>query len=131
MDGEFGDLLRQEFGTPVEAKVEKLDNGYPTQPEYRITFAEPVSHLKHVVLEEDVTKGQRVENFRIEATFTSGSQFPLYQGTTIGHKKICTLTDPFAEQNRLLDDSGDKIDQLRVRVTAARGEVFLKDVKIY
>ena len=128
---EFGDLLRQEFGTPLEAKAEKLDNGYPTQPEYLITLAHPVSRVKHVVLEEDIAKGQRVENFRIEAAFTSGSQFPLFQGTTIGHRKICTLVDPFAEQNRLLDDSEDKIDRLRVRVTAARGEVFLKDVKIY
>ncbi len=128
---EFGDLLQREFGTPLEVSVEKLDGGYPTQPEYLITLARPVSHVKHVVLEEEIAHGQRVENFRIEAMFKSGSQFPLFQGTTIGHRKICTLTDPFAQQNRLLDDSADQIDRLLVRVTAARDAVELKSVKVY
>ncbi len=128
---ELGELLRREFGTPLEASVEKLEGGYPTQPEYLIRLARPVSHVRHVILEEDIARGQRIENFRIEAMFESGSQFPLFQGTTVGHRKICTLTDPFAQQNRLLDDRADKIDRLLVRVTAARDEVLLKSVKVY
>ncbi len=63
--------------------------------------------------------------------FPDGNQFPLFQGTTIGNRKICVLTDPFAEQNKLIDDSGDKIDRLVVKVTAARDEVFLKDIRIF
>ena len=47
------------------------------------------------------------------------------------NRKICVLTDPFAEQNKLIDDSGDKIDRLVVKVTAARDEVFLKDIRIF
>lgn len=124
-------LLDQELGHPLEAKAEKKPGGYPTQPEYLITLEKPVARVKYVELTEDIAKGQRVENFRIEAMFPDGNQFPLFQGTTIGNRKICQLTDPFAEQNRLLDDSGDKIDRLLVKVTAARDEVFLKSIRIF
>lgn len=128
---ELRGLLDQELGHPLDIRVEKKETGYPTQPEYLITLAEPVSKVKYVIIEEDIARGQRVENFRVEAMFPDGSQFPLFQGTTIGNRKICVLTDPFAEQNKLIDDSGDKIDRLLVRVTAARDEVFLKSIKIF
>ncbi len=49
----------------------------------------------------------------------------IYQGTTIGNRRICALVNPFAEQNALLDDSGEKVDRIVVKVTAARDEVFL------
>ena len=100
------------------------------QPEYMITLAQPTPRIKYVELMEDISVGQRVEGFRIEAVFSSGGQFPLFQGTTIGNRKICVLTDPFAEQNRLLDDSGVKIDKLLIKITAARGEVNLKHIAI-
>ena len=110
--------------------MEKKDTAHPTQPEYLVTLSQPVSQVKYVELREDIALGQRVESFRIEAVFSSGGQFPLYQGTTIGNRKICALVDPFAEQNRLLDDSGEKIDRLVVKVTAARGEVSLKSITV-
>ena len=128
---EFRELLDREFGHPISGKVEKLDTGHPTQPEYLVTLAEPVPRVKYVELKEDIARGQRVESFRVEALFSSGGQFPLFQGTVIGNRKICALTDPFAEQNRLLDDSGEKIDKLLVKITAARDEVFLKEITIY
>lgn len=128
---ELRGLLDQELGHPLDITVEKKASGYATQPEYLITLAKPVAKVKYVELEEDISKGQRVENFRIEAMFPDGDQFPLFQGTTIGNRKICVLTDPFAEQNKLIDDSGDKIDRLLVRVTAARDEVFLKSIRIF
>ncbi|MCI8691404.1 MAG: alpha-L-fucosidase [Lachnospiraceae bacterium] len=124
-------LLDQELGHPLEARVEKRPGGYATQPEYLITLEKPVARVKYVELMEDIAKGQRVESFRVEAMFPDGNQFPLFQGTTVGNRKICQLTDPFAEQNRLLDDSGDKIDRLLVKVTAARDEVFLKSIRIF
>ena len=124
-------LLDQELGHPLEARVEKRPGGYATQPEYLITLEKPVARVKYVELMEDIAKGQRVESFRVEAMFPDGNQFPLFQGTTVGNRKICQLTDPFAEQNRLLDDSRDKIDRLLVKVTAARDEVFLKSIRIF
>ncbi len=41
------------------------------------------------------------------------------------------LTDPFEEQNKLLDDREETMDKLLIRVTAARGEVFLKEIQVY
>lgn len=128
---ELRSLLDQELGHPLDITVEKKSSGYATQPEYLVTLAKPVSKVKYVELEEDIAKGQRVENFRIETVSPDGNQFPLFQGTTIGNRKICALTDPFAEQNKLLDDSGDKIDRLLVKVTAARDEVFLKSIRVF
>jgi alpha-L-fucosidase len=127
---ELRELLDQELGHPLEAVVEKKDTSRPTQPEYVVTLASPVSRIKYVELREDIAAGQRVETFRIEAVSASGGQFPLFQGTTIGNRRICALTDPFADQNRLLDDSGDKIDRLVVKITAARGEVSLKSIAV-
>ncbi len=128
---ELRSLLDRELGHPLEASVEKKAGGYPTQPEYVITLARPVSRVKYVVLEEEIARGQRVESFRIEASFPDGNQYPIYQGTTIGNRRICALVNPFAEQNALLDDSGEKVDRIVVKVTAARDEVFLKHIRIY
>lgn len=128
---ELHQLLDRELGQPLDAVIEKKSGGYATQPEYLVTLSKPVSRVKYVEIREDIASGQRVETFRIEALFPNGNQFPLFQGTTIGNRKICVLTDPFAEQNKLLDDSEDKIDRLRVRITAARDEVLLKSIRIF
>ena len=128
---EFGDLIRQEFGTPIAASVEKVAGCPATQPKYTITFDRPVKNLKYVVLSEEIAEGQRVESFRITADFASGGQYALYQGTCIGHKHICQLQDPFAHQNPLIDDSTPEIRQLTVQVTAARDEVLMKEITVY
>lgn len=128
---ELRSLLDQELGNPLDITVEKKLGGYATQPEYVVTLKNPVSKVRYVEIREDLTKGQRVENFKVEATFPDGGEYPLFQGTTIGNRKICAMTDPFAEQNRLLDNSGDKVEQLIIRVTAARDEVFLKSIRVF
>ncbi len=128
---EFGDLIRQEFGMPIAASVEKVAGCPATQPKYTVTFDKPVRSLKYVVLSEEIAEGQRVESFRITADFASGGQYALYQGTCIGHKHICQLQDPFAHQNPLIDDSTPEIRQLTVQVTAARDEVLMKEITVY
>ena len=128
---ELGTLLKQEFGKEIPASVNKEEGGGPTQPVYRITTEKPQKNIRYVVLQEDIAQGQRVESFRILAEFASGSQYPLYQGTCIGHKKICQLQDPFAQQNPLTDDSLPEISTIRVQVTAARGEVLMKEIRLF
>ena len=113
------------------ATIEKKADEPKTQPVYTITLDCPAKELKYVVLKEDIEKGQRIESFRIVAEFQSGSQYPLYQGTCIGHKKICQLQDPFALQNPLINDSDETISRLKVQVTAARDEAFIKEIKVY
>ncbi len=126
---EFGALLQKEFGTPLAADITKEENAPAMQPIYHIHTKAPVRYLE---LQEDLTKGQRVESFRILTKGWNGEQYPAYQGTCIGNRKICMLQDPFALQNPLIafpneDDSFD----LTLQVTAARGEVFLKEIKVY
>lgn len=129
---ELGALLQREFGTKRQAEVSRKAGCFPTQAQYTITLEKPVSRdeLKYVVLEEDISQGQRIESFRILAGDQTGG-YPLYQGTTVGHKKICRLYDPFALQNPLTDDSARTIQELTVFVTAARDEVRLKKITVH
>ena len=128
---ELRGLLDQEFGKEIPFHLEKDETSPATQPYYRLILAHPVQNIKYIVVQEDIAKGQRVESFRITADFLSGAQYPIYQGTCIGHKKICQLQDPFALQNPLTADTSERISQVQLRITAARDKVFLKSVKLY
>ena len=90
---------------------------WPSKP-LLLDFAEPCD-IQFVMLGEDIAQGQRVENFQLRALMENGTYATVYQGTTIGHKKICALP-------RTL-----KTKQLIVAVTAARDAVLLKDIKMY
>jgi alpha-L-fucosidase len=129
---EFRAFLDEQFKEPLASGVTKVDGGYPTQPAYRIHLKEPGKAVRYVVLEENLSCGQRVESFQIEAASEGGNSYPFYQGTTIGHRKICVLSDPFAGQNpltRTIDWSD--VGELIVRVSAARDEVHMKNIRIY
>lgn len=128
---ELGELLSREFGQTVPADIQKEEGYGPTQPAYKITLRQPGQKIRYVVLLEDLAKGQRVESFRITAQTANGTQYPLYQGTCIGHKKICKLQDPFALQNPLTGNSQSGVSTFKVQVTAARGEVTMKKIKVY
>lgn len=129
---EFGSLLKKEFGSPLHTTMIKKEGCFPAQAQYTIAFDRPVSRneIKYVVIEEDITQGQRIESFRI---VVEGSEngYPLYQGTTVGHKKICQFYDPFALQKPSADDSAKTIEKLNVFITAARDEVQLRKITVY
>lgn len=128
---EFGELLRQEFGEEIPAHAEKLETGYPTQPQYEVTLDTARQDLKYIVLREDIAQGQRVESFRIEAVTPEGSRYPFYQGTVIGNRKICRLRDPFDGQNPLTNTISGSVKKLIIHITSARDEVRLKEIKLY
>lgn len=128
---EFGDLVRSSFGTELPAGITSVEGMPPTQPAYEISFDSEKPDLHYIVLEEDITRGQRVESFRITAEFASGGQFPLYQGTCIGHRKICALQDPFEMQNPLINDVRNHLSSLKLQITAARAKVHLKSIRVY
>lgn len=129
---EFGQFLNREFGTPWEVTNMKKQNLPATQPQYVIRLPRKKGVPKYVILREELTKGQRVESFRILANVCSGSQYPLYEGTCIGNRKICVLQNPFADQNPLLDSRQEtEIRELIVQITAARGVVELKEISVY
>ncbi len=110
----------------IPCTVERI-GGSDTQPVYEITANEPIS-FGAVILQEDLTKGQRVESFRILKPTGNSDRYALYEGTTIGNKKICMLEDPFAIQNPLTAWKNKKFFGVRVQITAARDTVYLKDI---
>lgn len=126
---EFGDLIRKEFSKPASAKMERI-GGSDMQPEYLLTFDGGKS-IKYVVLEEDISKGQRIESFSIFQEGKRGNPFPVYQGTTVGNRKICPLYDPFALQNPLIASGSKMPDSMVLKVKAARGEVILRKFEAY
>lgn len=124
-------LLDREFGQKLEAKVEKMEDSYPTQPKYGITFEIPRNDFKYVVLREDISQGQRVESFQIIAEAYDGSRFPFYQGTTIGNRKICQLQDPFTGHNPLTRSLEYGAKKLIVHITSARDEVKMRSIEVF
>ena len=91
---------------------------------------EPVE-IGCVVLREDLTHGQRVEGFRILGIDEENkADYALFEGTCIGNKRICELEDPFAVQNPLTGHTNKKLSGVRVQITAARDEVFMREIYI-
>ena len=75
------------------------------------------SKISAVVLEEDITRGQRVESFDVEG-FIDGQWRVMVSGTTIGKKRILTF-EPAAPE------------KLRLSVKSSRGEPHAKLVGAY
>ena len=124
---ELGDLIRRTTERRIPCTVEKI-GGTATQPVYEVRTAEPVE-IGCVVLREDLAKGQRVEGFRVLGLDESHqASYALYEGTCIGNKHICVLEDPFAVQNPLTGYTQKKLSGVCVQITAARDEVYMKEI---
>ena len=107
---EFGDWVRIMYsdnmlsgGKDVRLRKERPSAEYHVRPE---------SKFNVVMLQEDISKGQRVESFKVE-TFDGNEWSEAASGTTIGYKRLLRI--PLSEASRI-----------RVTVTAARGDVYLK-----
>ena len=96
---------------------------------YEIELEEETD-VRFVNLMEDLTQGQRIENFMVYARHYGGQTFPMYQGHTVGNKKICCLTDPFAIQNPLLEGQAEG-NEIRIKITASRDVPVLKTIAVY
>ena len=117
---EYGALLSRLFAKPIGYTVEKK-----TESEIVLRLNQKVREISFVVLSEDLTQGQRVESFEILV-----GKRVLYRGKTIGNKQICCLKDPFALLHPM-QWGMDETKELRIRVTAARDTVQLKEIMIY
>ena len=114
---EFGEKLRAEFGGAVDAEIKKVSENPSGQCLYELTF--PKMDVNYVIISEDLTKGQRIESFKIRRT--PDELFGIYCGLTVGHKQICST--PRSKRTKGLE-------KLYIDVTSTRGEVFLKKVQI-
>lgn len=80
-------------------------------------FAKP-SMVNAVTLSEDISKGQRIERFSIEALTTQGNWTEIASGTTVGLKRIITFNEIEARA-------------IRVNILMSRGKVHLSAIKAH
>lgn len=71
-----------------------------------------------VMLQEDISKGQRIEQFTVEALLPGGKWEQITEGTTVGMKRILTFPEVEAEA-------------IRVNVSMSRGKHSLKCAGAY
>lgn len=116
---ELGEMIRSQLSLDLapQAAIHREDIS-ETQARWILDFAEPCT-LRYVSLMEEIAKGQRVENFQLRALMEDGTTQTIYQGTTIGHKKICALSHPIQTK------------QLVIAVTAARDTVNLQSIQVF
>lgn len=121
---ELGDALKSRFGEDKKAAFEmhEIPVESDTQRRIRIKLSEKTK-LAYVELRENIAKGQRVEMFRIltptveEKVFNGLTQDTVYEGYTIGSRKICPISA--------------ETDVLEVQILAARDTVDLKEITVY
>jgi alpha-L-fucosidase len=77
---EFGNEIKRRFDKPI-SRTSGQGN------ELEISFPEPIS-INHVVLEENVSRGQRVVEYSIEGMDAKGNWSTICTGSSIGSKKI-------------------------------------------
>lgn len=117
---EYGHMIRRCFSRPIDYRMEKND-----EYAFSLKLEQPVKDVAFVVLQEDLTRGQKVESFEILA----GDRV-LYRGKTIGNKQICCLKDPFTRLHPRSWGLGER-KELRIRVTSSRDVPILKPVMVY
>lgn len=123
----LGERIRRAFVSQVEdvevVEVQTLHSKRGERPlgslqrAWNYKFAEKTP-LTYVVLEEDLSQGQRISSFEIEATGPFGNLQTIYHGTTVGYRKIVEL-------------NGYEANELKIIVRLSRGPAQLKSVKFY
>lgn len=111
---ELGAALENAFGEAkrVPCTVTEIDTGSDTQRKYEIVFEEPTK-IRYVNLMEEISLGQRIENFRI----LQEDGTTVYQGYTVGHRKICPVNLT--------------AKKLVLSITGARDAVVMRDIGAY
>ncbi len=101
---EFGDEIRRRFGRPI-ADTPGIGR------ELVLSFAGP-QRIDHVVLQEEVARGERVRAWRLDG-MSWGHWQQIGAGSAIGHKRILPVRP-------------DGYTVLRLRVTEARGDPLIR-----
>lgn len=73
--------------------------------------------INTLLVQEDITRGQRVEKFIVEA-YRNGKWEYLTEGTTVGYKRLLRFSDTGAEK-------------IRLTVSSSRGEANICNVGLY
>ncbi|MDL2281843.1 alpha-L-fucosidase [Parabacteroides sp. OttesenSCG-928-G06] len=106
----FGKEITSRFSNPLQTTSGEGDL-------LTLSFSKP-QEINHVILQEDIAKGQRVKKYVIEGS-TDGSEWKtIYQGTSIGNKKI----DHFPTVN---------VRKIRVRFIDCKATPVIKNFSAY
>ena len=112
---EFAEYRKQTF---ADNKIRKGNRYWNVSPGDELTYRlKKNAEFNVVMLQEDITKGQRVEKFTLEA-LTDKGWTEIAQGTTVGYK-------------RLLRFPTVKATRLRVRIDECRLSAHIKQVAAY
>ncbi len=115
---EFGDAIRARYGNPLPfvpygREDSRWYYGLDNQPWEDTTLVDTV------VIEEDITDGEAVKEFRIFANLPCYKKpICVYQGKTVGHKAICRFP-------------AFRTAGITVMIDKAEGDAALKSVKMY
>ena len=101
---EFGTTIRQRFGSP---DASTSGSGY----EIPMQLGAPKS-LDRVMLQEEISSGERVREFRIDA-FVDGQWQSVADGSCIGHKRIQSITPVTTTKLRLVITEATANPQIR------------------
>ena len=69
------------------------------------------------LIQEDISKGQRIERFKVEV-FSAGDWRPAAEGTTVGYKRLLRFSDTKAEK-------------VRITITESRGKANISGIGLY
>ena len=82
---ELGEYLRQNLSTPIYSEANPVRTVF--------SFDDEAPAIKYIIIKEDISQSQRVEEFFVEAKI-NGKLEVIYKGTVIGYKKIIRLEKP-------------------------------------
>ena len=126
---ELGKAINECFGKEIPSKLVKRDTGNLAQEEFDIIPYDADANIRYVVIEEELTKGQRIESFHLLSEFEP--LYPIYCGGAVGNRRICEIHDSAEGQNPLLFKNGKKAEKFILRIMSSRGKVHLKSVKLF
>ena len=105
---EFGKLLKKEFSSPAIL----IKN-----PQSGVVISVPESkNAKYLVIRENLTNGQRIRGFSVTADGKT-----IYEGKSIGHKRILKLKDYNAENAK----------QFKLIISESDENAKLRDIAVY
>lgn len=104
---QFKAKLDKQFADEIEdIKIERDGN------DFILSF--PKAKVKTVVICEDIKYSQRIENFTLSAKGKT-----IYEGTTVGFKKICNIK------------KNVETDQIRLTLDKCRGDAYMHRIRLY
>ena len=123
---EFGNMLKARYGQalPFGDAEKTADNewsiamdGFSTE---RGEGEKANALVNRVVIREDLTDGESIEEFRLYAHMPAyrSKRVCLYKGDTVGHKAICVIPTM-------------RTGKITLEVTKANGDVKIRDIKAY